>query len=201
MEVKSEILKHLGYPVGAEVTADVNAMVEHALSELPTVADFRYLYAEFSTLPDFLHNADGYREYLAGADVIVLCATTLGAGIDRYMQRLQLTDMAYAVVFDAAAGVFLEEQADRYESSLPYPALGFRFCPGYGGTPLTDARKIADLVHAENIGITFLESGLMVPSKSMTGVLRVGGGARKSCTGCVNFDGCGYRARGERCWR
>jgi cobalamin-dependent methionine synthase I len=200
MDVEREIWKHLGYPTGEKPDAEVSAMIARALDELSTLAEFRYLHAEYTVLPDFLRDHEGYSGYLSGADSVVLCATTLGAGIDRRVQRLQLTEMAYAVVFNTAAGVWLEECADQYEKRLPYPPLGFRFCPGYNGTPLSDAREIARLLRAERIGITFLDSGLMVPSKSMVGVMRVGGSAHKSCAGCVAADACRFRQQGRTCY-
>ena len=116
------------------------------------------------------------------------------------MKRLQMEDMAYAVVFDATAGVWIERKADEFEKTLPYPSLGFRFCPGYQGTPLEDNIKIANLVKANKIGISFLNSGLMIPMKSMTGIVRIGGDGRKSCKGCVAAEACAYRRRGTTCY-
>lgn len=198
--IQKEILKHLGYPPEVVPDRSVAAQVENAWRSLEEISNFRYLYAEFSVIPEFLQAA-GYHEYLSDTNRILLCATTLGNEVDKHLRRLELTDMASAVVFDTTAGVYLEMLADTYEAALPYPELGFRFCPGYGGTPLSDSRNIAETLHAEKIGITFLDSGMMVPSKSMTGVLRIGGIKPKSCTNCANFSHCSYRMRGTTCYK
>lgn len=198
--IQKEILKHLGYPPEVAPDRSVAMRVENVWRTLEEISNFRYLYAEFSVLPRFLQT-EAYREYLADCSHILLCATTLGNEVDKHLRRLELTDMASAVVFDTTAGVYLEMLADTYEAALPYPELGFRFCPGYGGTPLSDSRNIAEILHAEKIGISFLDSGMMLPSKSMTGVIRIGGIKPKSCTNCTNFSHCSYRMRGTTCYR
>ena len=199
-DTQQQILKHLGYPEAQVPDPQVLDFMARAWEDLEKLSDFKYLYAEYSTLPDFLMQSEAYREYLAGSDGLLLCATTLGSRIDQHIQRMQLREMAYAVVLNAAAGVYLEQKADDFEKALPYSELGYRFCPGYSGTPLEDNRTIAWLLHAHRIGITFLDSGLMVPSKSMTGIIRIGGKARKCCAGCVNLQHCPYRERGTKCY-
>lgn len=189
----------MGYPKEVAPDCEMVDKVANAWQTLEQISDFRYLYAEFSVLPSFLQT-DGYREYLSGANSILLCATTLGSNTDRHLRRLELTDLSTALVFNATAGIYLETLADAYEAALPYSNLGFRFCPGYGGTPLSDSQLIAEKIDAEKIGITFLDSGMMVPSKSMTGVIRIGGEKRKSCSGCANISHCTYRMRGVTCF-
>ena len=201
MEVVEEILKHLGGPAeGFTPEESLLSQIRCAIAEVERLADFRYVYAHFSAVPEFLIHQDAYLRYLAGAEGVVLCATTLGATIDRYIHRLQVSDMSMAVVVDAAASVMLERWADDFERQLPYQPLGFRFCPGYEGTPLTDSRAIAQCVRAETIGITFLDSNLMLPSKSMTGFIKVGAPIAKTCRGCLLAGSCSYRAKGATCY-
>lgn len=201
MEIFEEILKHLGGPAKAsDADESLRALVDRAVAEVERQAEFRYVHAHFTAVPEFLMQQDAYTRYLAGAESVVLCATTLGSPLDRYIRRLQVSDMAFAVVVDAAASVLLERWADDFERQLPYQPLGFRFCPGYEGTPLADNRAIARCVHAETIGITFLDSNLMLPSKSMTGFMKVGAPAAKTCRGCLLAGHCTYRAKGTTCY-
>lgn len=193
------VLKQLGYPDDATADALVLAQVRRALQDVEQQANFQYVYASYNESLEFLSN-EGYQQYMAGADGFLLCATTLGVQVDKFLKRLQMTDMSYAVIFDAAASVFLENAADKFESTLPFSNLGYRFCPGYTGTPLQDNRSIAELLHAQRIGITFLDSGLMVPMKSMVGIIRIGGTSRKSCAGCIASSNCTFRQRGTTCW-
>lgn len=217
--MRQEILKYLGYTVetgcapslqecapslqqagNRVVDEHTDHLIDGALREVEELAEFQYVYASYDEPQEFMKANSAYMEYLHGSDGYLLCATTIGIAVDRRLKRLQMEDMAYAVVFDATAGVWIERKADEFERNLPYPLLGFRFCPGYQGTPLEDNLRIADLVKAHKIGISFLDSGLMIPMKSMTGIVRIGGEGRKSCKGCVAAGACAYRARGTTCY-
>lgn len=195
------VLAYLGYPVGAVADVNVLHQVHRAVQEVEAVANFQYRYAQYEKQVPFLQQNPAYQQYLAGATGYLLCATTLGVQVDRHLKRMQMKDMAYAVVFDAAASVYLEMKADAFENSLPMAEKGYRFCPGYAGTPLSDNRMIAQMVRAEQIGITFLDSGLMVPMKSMVGIVRLGGQSRKSCADCVAASACRFRAHNTTCWK
>ncbi len=198
--LKSEILKYLGYKNANAVDECVNSLIDKALLEVEQQSGFKYIYEKFDEPLPFMKDVSGYRDYLNGSSFL-LCATTLGIQIDRYIQRLQLKDMAYATVFDAAASVFLETKADEFEKNLEFGNLGFRFCPGYSETSFIDNHEIAKILKAEKIGITFLDSGLMVPLKSMVGIVKIGKNVKKSCDGCVAKENCGFRKNGTYCYR
>ncbi len=198
--MREAVLRYLGFRSDAMVDELTNHLIDMALHDIESTAEFRYVDVFYDTPQPFMQAHSAYMDYLAGSEGYLLCACTLGVAVDRRLKRLQMEDMAYAVVFDAAAGAYVECRADAYEKSLPFKELGFRFCPGYQGTPLSDNVEIARLVKASQIGISFLDSGLMVPMKSMTGIVRIGGSARKSCANCVAAEACSYRTRGETCW-
>ena len=201
--MENAILQHLGINTDTPLDSLTAKWIDRAIQEIETMAHFQYIYRRFDSLLPFLKHP-GYLKYLQcdaseKADYLLI-ATTLGVQIDRYLQRLQLTDMAYATIFDATANVFLEQKADAFETAIPEMTLDYRFCPGYGGTEFTDNRLIANELRADRIGISFLESGLMVPLKSMMGVVRIGTRQRKSCAGCAAFKSCGFRQRNEKCY-
>lgn len=200
--MRNEILKYLGYKIDEQpvVDAHTNQMIDRALREVEELAEFKYVYVSYDYPQEFMLAHPAYMEYLHGSEGYLLCATTIGIAVDKRLKRLQMEDMAYAVVFDAVAGVWIERKADEYEQTLSYPSLGFRFCPGYQGTPLEDNLQISNLVKANKIGISFLNSGLMIPMKSMTGIVRIGGEGRKSCQGCVAAGTCAWRRRGTTCY-
>lgn len=198
--MRSEILKYLGLKDANSVDEYTNSLIDKALTEVKQQANFKYIYEKFDEPLPFMEDVSGYQNYLGGSPFL-LCATTLGIQIDRYIQRLQLKDMAYATVFDAAASIFLETKADEFEKNLEFGNLGFRFCPGYSGTSFIDNQEIAKMLNAEKIGITFLESGLMVPLKSMVGIIKIGKKVKKSCDGCVAKSDCGFRRNGTYCYR
>ncbi len=199
-EIVQQILKYLGCPPNTPVEGSLLDQINKALLEVKEHSRFQYIYKHCHDFLNFMNAHDAYLQYISGAEGFLLCATTLGIQIDRLLKRHQTTDMSYAVILDAAASAYLEHCADTYEETLPFENKGFRFCPGYGGTSLEDNKHIAEQLHPERIGITFLSSGLMVPQKSMMGIIRLGGNSRKTCTGCVTGQNCTYRRGGTTCY-
>lgn len=197
--MKSEILKYLGNNA-LSVDEYTNSLIDKALIEVEAYSNFKYVYEKFDEPLPFMQNISGYQSYLQGSPFL-LCATTLGIQIDRYIQRLQLKDMAYATVFDATASIFLETKADEFEHNLGIKNLGYRFCPGYSGTSFIDNQEIVKLLKAEKIGISFLESGLMIPLKSMVGIVKIGNNVKKSCDNCAAKINCGFRKNGTYCYK
>lgn len=193
------VLRYLRYTPGAAVGETIRQRVELALAEVEDLSNFKYIYAHYKEPMEFMKQTE-YQEYLSGAEGYLLCATTLGVQVDRRIKRLQMSDMSDALIFDAAASAYLECRANDFEASLPFENLGFRFCPGYGGTSLQDNRIIAEQLQASQIGITFLDSNLMVPMKSMLGIVRLGGRSEKNCARCTARENCAYRKNGTRCY-
>ena len=148
-ELVACVARYLGYPPETPVGEDVLQRIDRAVEDVEQLSSFHYLYAHFTEPLEFMRRNDAYMKHLSGAEGFLLCATTLGAQVDRHLKRLELTDMSYAIVFDAAASAYLEFKADEYERALPYPNRGFRFCPGYGGTPLEDSRDIVTRLRAD----------------------------------------------------
>lgn len=198
-ELFAAVLRYLRYTPGAVVSEAVQQQVERALAEVQELSTFKYIYAQHVEPMDFM-NTPAYQDYMSGAEGYLLCATTLGVQVDRRIRRMQLIDMSYSLIVDAAASAYLECCADEFEYNLPFENLGFRFCPGYGGTSLQDNRVIAEQLNVGQIGITFLDSNLMMPMKSMLGIVRIGGGSAKNCSRCVVRENCSYRRNGTRCY-
>ena len=75
---------------------------------------------------------------LKGCRRVVLFGATLGAGVDRLMRRISLTDMARAVILQSCAAAMLEEYCDECQKKIAaeleeeHLYLRPRFSPGYG---------------------------------------------------------------------
>lgn len=197
--MKSTILRYLGYPSSNKVDTHTLQLIQRAEEEIDKIAEFRYSHQEFDTPLPFLSKNNSYLQYLHNRPYLLI-STTLGIHIDRYIQRLQISDMTYATIFDAVASAYLEWRADNYERQLGYTNLDFRFCPGYGGTEIADNKRIGAIIKADCIGINFLDSGIMLPSKSMVGIIAIGLRQQKSCAVCAAFSECIFQKRGERCY-
>lgn len=196
-DLKPQIYKYLGYK-NFECN-DCDGIIRECLIELETSCSFRAIHKIYSQFPEFLKN-EPYASFLDGCYSVIISVTTLGHEVDRTVKMLSRTDMNKAVVFDCCASAYLESRADSYEQGLADERT-YRFCPGYGGSSVTDLKYVFNLVKPEKIGVTLNESCFMLPSKSMAGIIGVGKRAVKSCDGCVNKDNCNYLKEGVKCYR
>lgn len=197
LSLKNKIYAYLGYR-GVKEGAAVDAAVAECLEELEKLAHFCYIFKRFEALPEFL-NKQPYLNYFSGSRGVIVAVMTLGGEVDRRIKLYGRTDAAKAVIFDACASALLEELSDGYEKSLEED-LSYRFCPGYGGSDISDVKYIFEILRPEKIGVTLTETGYMLPSKTMAGVIAVGGGAKKSCKNCIAAQGCAYLKGGNTCY-
>ena len=111
--------------------------------------------------------------------------------------------MARYVVMDAAASALVEETCDHLQESLPFSHLTFRFSPGYGDVPLSLQKQLLKVLDAgKRIGLTLTPSMLMVPQKSISGIVGIGKEAiKRTCSGCQMMDHCEYRSNQTVCYQ
>lgn len=199
---KDLILKYLGYRKSMP-DAMTEKLIDECILEVKSISKFKYIYQEFKEPLPFILENEGYMKYLSGATSYLLVATTLGIDVDRRLSLYEKTDMTKSVIFDCTASAYIEEMADSYEkNNLPYKNLSYRFCPGYSNTSFLDNMKIAKYLNVTKyLGISFLSSGLMVPLKSMIGIVGIGNTKRRSCEGCLRMGKCEYRRDGTVCYK
>lgn len=139
----------------------------------------------------------------ADCHAVLVIGATLGIAVDRESRRLSRTDMAKLVVFDAVASSYLEAVSDQHERTLDLGVRTFRYCPGYGTVPLELNRVLCRALQMDkHIGLTVQPSMLLLPQKSIIGLIGLGAdGVPKSCEGCHNFTDCVFRKKEQRCYR
>ena len=140
---------------------------------------------------------------LKGCRRVVLFGATLGAGVDRLMRRISLTDMARAVVLQSCAAAMLEEYCDECQKKIAaeleeeHLYLRPRFSPGYGDFDITHQDMILRMLDtAKKIGLTLTGGNMLTPSKSVTAVIGLSETETschiKGCEVCQKKD-CAYR--------
>ncbi len=109
--------------------------------------------------------------HLADAKSVFAFAATLGHGIDLLLRKTQAVDMARAAVIDACAAAYIENYCD---SIMPdgVPSVR-RFSPGYGDYPLSVQPGLLKAIGADKIGVTTLESFMLLPTKSVTAIVGI----------------------------
>ena len=139
-----------------------------------------------------------------GTKALAFCVCTIGARLEESERRLMSAGDTLGGLFLHAAGVaFLETLSSWAHETLQEQArkrllqTGCRCAPGYGGLDLSCQRRLFDLVDAASIGVRLNESGIMIPAKSVSFVIklttsRVPQGSRNKCASCV-LPHCAYR--------
>lgn len=182
---RKEVLRYLG---AAENVPQLEGMIDRAENEIQKAAAPRYCEARFSltvdtegvTLGGTYLPSKTLASHLKGCQEAFLTAFTLGPGVDTLIRRFELTEMPLVPVLQAYAAAYTEEQADLAQAGMErYAAerglyLRPRYSPGYGDFPLSSQRFLFDALQvSKKTGITLTDNYLMLPMKSITGVVGI----------------------------
>ena len=194
--IKENALKYLGY-LDNQVDSNTEILLNECLKELEQVTPkFMYQIYTLTHHPltikelNLTINYPDLIDLFDSCDRIVIIACTLGLQLDqqlRYYSKINLTKMT---VMDALASSYIEIKCDEYEAKQNFGKRTFRFCPGYGNVPLELNKNLANALNcSKHIGLTVQESNLLLPQKSMIGLIGLGDEKlTKHCFSCVNKD-------------
>ena len=140
---------------------------------------------------------------LQGSEAYALFMCTAGEEFEAFLQRLKTEgDMVRVFIADALGSVIAEKCADEMEKNLQLSIdkLGWmhtnRFSPGYCSWHVSEQQKLFPLFEGNTCGVTLTESSLMLPIKSVSGIIGIGQKVRRldyTC-GLCNFEKC-YKRR------
>lgn len=124
---------------------------------------------------------------LRGAANFAFFAATAGAEFESFLHELQQEgDMVQLYIADSLGSIIAEKTADRMEEAVSdfIRDKGWkhtnRFSPGYCGWHVSHQQKLFSLFPvAEPCGIRLTDSSLMIPIKSVSGVIGLGDEVRK----------------------
>jgi cobalamin-dependent methionine synthase-like protein len=117
-------------------------------------------------------------ERFAACRLAVVFAATVGPAVESWGRDLsdsgEMTKGLLADAFGSSAatalGVALEQVVARRFAEKDLEATR-RYAPGYGDWPLADQAPLFSLLDASRIGMTLTEDHLMIPAKSISGVI------------------------------
>lgn len=141
---------------------------------------------------------------LRGSEAFAFFAATAGVEFEAFQHTLQLEDdMVKIYIADSLGSIIAEKTADCMENSLEafIQSNGWkhtnRYSPGYCGWHVSEQQKLFSLFPvASPCGIELTDSSLMIPIKSVSGVIGVGSSVRKleyTC-GLCTYENC-FRKR------
>jgi hypothetical protein len=117
---------------------------------------------------------------LKNAEKIVCFVGTIGTGVENEINRLLgKQKLADAYILDAMASVAVENMIDRFQNlmetrfSAEDRTVTQRFSPGYCDWPLTQQKKLFNIFDTKEIDVELLDSCLMKPRKSISGVFGI----------------------------
>ena len=182
------VLMRLGYKRPAQVPVRTAALLEEIAGQGRTLLAPRAIYGDFpveagapglTVIGGALRaGSRSLRERLAGCGRAVLFAATVGPALEDWardlmdsggMARGLLAD-AYGSAAATALGLAVEAAVARHFEAGGLAATR-RYAPGYGDWDLADQAPLLRLVDAERIGIRLTEDYLMLPAKSISGVI------------------------------
>jgi hypothetical protein len=119
---------------------------------------------------------------LKGSDLAVVYAATLGPELDQESSRLAAGgDVLSSVLLDTAGTLILAKASISFISKVfdaqaaPHGcAVTPPFGPGQCRWDLAEQRVLFDLISPSRIGITLTDTYLMIPKKSVSGILGIG---------------------------
>lgn len=187
------LLQNQGIPAGLVVPAAIEALCATALNLLSEVAAPAGVLLEISK-PDFevVYRGQGRNEartpvgdIFGRADGLSLFVVTLGERVSREIEeRFRAKDLALGAMLDAAASVAADKLAEIAESRFLEALLRtgratpstcvLCYSPGYCGWHVSGQKRLFEILHPEQIGVTLRDSFLMQPLKSVSGVLIAG---------------------------
>jgi hypothetical protein len=117
---------------------------------------------------------------LKNAEKIVCFVGTIGTGVENEINRLlDKQKLADAYILDAMASVAVENMIDRFQDlmenrcSAEDRTVTLRFSPGYCDWPVTQQKKLFDIFDPKQLNVKLMDSCLMKPRKSVSGVFGI----------------------------
>lgn len=182
---RREIYRYLrleGHAPDEATSADVERNLKrlHDTVDLRCVASLRPITRTGDVLVfgDFSTESVMLQKNMKTSEYAVIFAMTLGAAVDRLINRLLITSKADAFITDACCTEYLESCANRYCAQVRDEAAEYDFCahprfsPGFADFGLEFQWPLIRSLHADKkMHIAITEGHMLVPTKTMTALM------------------------------
>jgi len=141
-------------------------------------------------------------KHLSGCEKVICMAVTVGAEIEREInKKFSRGEYLASVLLDAAATAAVEQAADLMEKNFAATfakdafRLRWRFSPGYGDWDLSQQEFLFKVSGAEQIGLRLTSAMMLEPRKSVTAIIGLNsirneelGMRNEACASCNRND-------------
>ena len=199
----ADVYEQMGYH-GAVPDETTQHETERVIVEVRPWLRPQFCYQVVKELPAFDMGQIILRQ-LHGAEAYALFVCTSGVEYEAYQQRLKEEgDMVHIFIADALGSVIAEHCADVMERCLQESIDKLqwhhtnRFSPGYCGWHVSQQQLLFPRFEGHTCGVQLTDSSLMVPIKSVSGIIGIGQKVRKldyTC-GLCDFKQC-YKRRSK----
>ncbi len=191
-----EIYRSLGYGNG-HATDDISFLTEEVLGKITEICNARYMYAIFpGKVQDKVsveingisfHTGRIITSYLDKADRFCVFITTAGKEYDDYKRKLREEgDFVREFIADAIGSVIAEACVTKISEEIHNLGMNhtYPYSPGYCGWKLTEQRQLFSLFPESPCGVELTDSCLMLPIKSISGIMGIGDNITQKAYGC-----------------
>ena len=198
----SDVYEQMGYR-GQQPDAATQAELEAVVAEVRPWLRPQFCYRVVAEQPDFDMGRIILRQ-LRGAEAYALFVCTSGVEFEEYQQRLKREgDMVRTFIADALGSVIAEKTADLMERHLQESVDKLhwhrtnRFSPGYCGWHVSQQQRLFPLMQGHTCGVRLTDSSLMIPIKSVSGIIGLGPDVRYQdyTCGLCDFKQCYKRKK------
>jgi hypothetical protein len=183
------VLQHQGIPKHVNVSQTTQALFKNAMEIFTENANPVSLIGTLSIDQfDSIFRGEGnnpedipLKHIYPQAEQLALFALTMGSHISEKIEQLfKDNDFALGSMLDAVASLAADKAAEVCENYFhrqlgePSDLTVLSYSPGYCGWHISAQKKLFQFLHPEIIGISLNDSYLMIPLKSVTGVLVAG---------------------------
>jgi len=132
--------------------------------------------------------------HLRGSTHIAVFAATLGPAFDAWSKQYFYSDPLEGYVANTIGSVYVESVVDELEKAVNRAAgdlhlkCSNRLSPGYCHWNIVEQQQLFQLLPDRFCGITLTESCLMVPIKSVSGIIGLGPDMQRHDYGCALCD-------------
>jgi hypothetical protein len=212
----NEVVLSLGYSDSKLPDEQVTKMIDMVLSQLSNHCEFQAGYKVFDAhkLPErndglliggtFFRMQKIVTGQLKKSEKAALFVCSIGPGMENWGRQLMLEgEPLLSYVVNTAASVIVEKTVDYLHDQimLHMKELGLsitnRYSPGYCDWSVAEQHLLFSMLPENFCGVTLTESALMLPIKSISGIVGIGAAVKWKkyiCDSC-GIKECTYRAK------
>jgi len=201
---KNAVCQRLGYK-GHSIPTSISSSVDSNIKSAYKLIKPRYAY-----VPKVIDGTLRQEVFMAGHLVFtsqtisyvlsdckwaVVFLVTIGGDLEREVSRLmEKGDMLNAFILDTIGSEAAEKAADYLQDAVSETAkaIGYnttlRYSPGYCDWDLSQQKIIFQIIEPTVLGVNLTESFMMIPRKSVSGVIGIGKFSKSKLPPCLRFN-------------